>query len=95
MVDGFEEITKESALAEQLRTIGYLVIAPNYRLAPNYLYPAALNDVLKVYDWLLASDLPVEKGKIAALGSSAGGNLAIELALQKELLRLLGQGLLI
>lgn len=74
---------KESALAEQLGTIGYLVIAPNYRLAPNYLYPAALNDVLKVYDWLLASDLPVEKGKIAALGSSAGGNLAIELALQK------------
>lgn len=74
---------KESALAEQLLTIGYLVVARNYRLAPKYLYPAALKGVLKVYDWLLESDLPVKKGKIAVLGSSAGGNLTIELALHK------------
>ncbi|MBU5366206.1 alpha/beta hydrolase [Enterococcus devriesei] len=73
---------KEQALAERLTTDGFLVVAPNYRLAPDHLFPAAMEDLLTVYDWLVASDYPV-KDKITALGSSAGGNLAIELALQK------------
>ena len=74
--------SKETALAERLTTDGFLVVAPNYRLAPDHLFPAAMDDLLKVYDWLAASDYPV-KGKITALGSSSGGNLSIELALQK------------
>lgn len=74
--------SKETALAEKLTKDHFLVIAPNYRLAPAHLFPAALEDILSVYDWLAASDYPVE-GKITALGSSAGGNLSIELALAK------------
>lgn len=73
---------KETALAERLMTDGFLVVAPNYRLAPEHIFPAAMDDLLKVYDWLANSTYPV-KGKITTLGSSAGGNLAIELALQK------------
>lgn len=73
---------KEEALAERLTDDGFLVVAPNYRLAPDHIFPAAMDDLLNVYDWLAASDYPV-KGKITALGSSAGGNLSIELALQK------------
>lgn len=73
---------KEAALAEKLVKEGFLVIVPNYRLAPAHIFPAAMDDVLKVYDWLVGSSYPV-KGKITALGSSAGGNLAIELALQR------------
>ncbi|MGM0167974.1 hypothetical protein IGI39_002986 [Enterococcus sp. AZ135] len=73
---------KETALAERLSADGFLVIAPNYRLAPTHIFPAALDDILNVYDWLTKSDFPIN-GKIAALGSSAGGNLAIELALQR------------
>lgn len=69
-------------MAERLAADDFLVIAPNYRLAPDYIFPAAMDDLLKVYDWLAASEYPV-KGKITALGSSAGGNLSIELALQK------------
>ncbi|EOH90817.1 alpha/beta hydrolase [Enterococcus pallens] len=74
--------SKETALAERLAADHFLVIAPNYRLAPDHIFPAAREDILAVYDWLLVSDYTIE-GKIAALGSSAGGNLAIELALAK------------
>lgn len=73
---------KETALAERLMNDGFLVVAPNYRLAPEHIFPAAMDDLLKVYDWLANSTYPV-KGKITTLGSSAGGNLSIELALQK------------
>lgn len=74
--------SKEAALAERLTADGFLVIAPNYRLAPDHIFPAAMEDILNVYDWLAASDYSVN-GKITALGSSAGGNLSIELALQR------------
>ncbi len=73
--------SKEATLAERLTADGFLVIAPNYRLAPDHIFPAAMEDILNVYDWLAASDYSVN-GKITALGSSAGGNLSIELALQ-------------
>jgi acetyl esterase/lipase len=74
---------KEKQLAERLADDHFLVVSPNYRLAPDFLYPAALVDVFAAYEWLRAADYPLPAGKIAALGSSAGGNLAIELALQK------------
>jgi len=74
--------SKEAALAERLTADGFLVIAPNYRLAPDHIFPAAMEDILNVYDWVAASDYSVN-GKIIALGSSAGGNLSIELALQR------------
>lgn len=73
---------KETALAEKLAADRFLVIVPEYRLAPEHLFPAAMEDVMAVYEWVNNSDYPV-KGKVAALGASAGGNLAIELALQK------------
>lgn len=74
---------KEAFLAEKFVKEGFLVVAPNYRLAPAHLYPSALDDVLEAYDWLLKSDLLPASKKIFALGASAGGNLSVELALQK------------
>ena len=64
----------------------------NYRLAPNYVYPAALDDALAAYESLLNSGIKAEN--IVLVGDSAGGNLAISLALylrdhQKALPRLL------
>ncbi len=53
---------------------GARVIAPQYRLAPEYPYPAATNDGFQVYLSLLRQIDPCE---IAIAGESAGGNLAL------------------
>lgn len=55
-----------------------------YRLAPEYPFPAALDDSVKVYKWLLAEGFKPENILIA--GESAGGGLclAILLALKEQ-----------
>ena len=51
----------------------------NYRLAPAYVYPAALEDAVAVYKELLNRGIKGEN--IILTGDSAGGNLAVELSL--------------
>ena len=51
------------------------VLALDYRLAPEYPYPAALNDVLQAYRWLIAQGN--DPSNIVIAGDSAGGGLAI------------------
>ncbi|PCJ81450.1 MAG: hypothetical protein COA49_04980 [Bacteroidetes bacterium] len=48
------------------------VIIPEYRLAPEHPYPAAIEDLFKVYSSIRKS----ESGLIFLIGDSAGGNLA-------------------
>ncbi|MDC0717740.1 alpha/beta hydrolase [Nannocystis bainbridge] len=49
------------------------VLALDYRLAPEYPYPAALDDAMSGYTWLL--DQGYSPGSIAIGGDSAGGGL--------------------
>jgi epsilon-lactone hydrolase len=51
-----------------------------YRLAPEHPFPAALVDALAAYRWLLANG--VEASKLAIIGDSAGGGLALGLLLR-------------
>ena len=51
----------------------------SYRLAPQYPYPAQLEDALKAYRYLRNEGFTPRK--IAFVGESAGGNLALALAL--------------
>lgn len=50
------------------------ILAPDYRLAPEHPYPAALEDAIKVYQWLLQQGY--ESRHIVIAGDSAGGGLA-------------------
>ena len=51
------------------------VLIPEYRLAPEHPFPAALDDSLKVYQWLL--DQGYLSKNIIVAGDSAGGGLSV------------------
>jgi monoterpene epsilon-lactone hydrolase len=57
---------------------GFKVFAPDYRLAPENPFPAAIEDALAAYRALLAVHEPVE---LVVAGDSAGGGLALALML--------------
>lgn len=58
---------------------GFAVLTPDYRVAPEHPYPAALEDAVASYEWLL------ERGwfgeQIIVAGDSAGGGLAMALTM--------------
>jgi len=51
------------------------VLSLDYRLAPEHPYPAAVEDAVTAYRWLLAQGVPA--GRIAISGDSAGGGLTL------------------
>jgi len=59
---------------------GAVAILPDYRLGPEHPCPAAVEDALAVYRWML-DDGP-EPERIVVAGDSAGGGLTLALALQ-------------
>ena len=69
------------------RTAHAPVLLPEYRLAPEHVYPAALDDVVTAWRWLVeVHGTPTER--IAVSGDSAGGGLGLSL-----LVRLRDEGL--
>ncbi|WP_243773895.1 alpha/beta hydrolase [Actinomadura barringtoniae] len=57
---------------------GLPVFAVDYRLAPEHVFPAAADDVRAAYEWLVRQGFE----RIVVAGDSAGGHLAVDLALQ-------------
>ena len=58
---------------------GAAVLSVDYRLAPEYPFPAALEDAVAAYKWL--RDKGYESDRIIVVGDSAGGGLALALCL--------------
>ena len=59
---------------------GFDVLSFEYRLAPEHRYPAALEDALALWDYLMYMGYGARDVVVA--GDSAGGNLALELCLK-------------
>ena len=56
------------------------IFSVEYRLAPEHRFPAAQDDVLAAYEWLLTTG--VQSSEVALAGDSAGGNLVLALAVR-------------
>jgi acetyl esterase len=65
------------------RDAGVIVIAVDYRLAPEHPFPAAADDAWSATTWIAAHarDLAIDPARIAVGGDSAGGGLATVVAL--------------
>lgn len=72
-------VTHRKLAAHISRVTGMRVLVPDYRLAPEYPFPAGVQDALAAYGAMLAE---VGQGqKIAVGGDSAGGGLSLALLL--------------
>jgi monoterpene epsilon-lactone hydrolase len=56
------------------KAAGARVLSLNYRMAPEHVFPAAVDDTVAAYKWLL--DQGIKASNIAIAGDSAGGGLA-------------------
>jgi monoterpene epsilon-lactone hydrolase len=67
--------THRDLLARIARASGARVLGINYRLAPEHPFPAAVEDSVAAYRWMLAQGL--KPNRIAVAGDSAGGGLTV------------------
>ncbi|HTX10803.1 MAG TPA: alpha/beta hydrolase [Solirubrobacteraceae bacterium] len=78
---GYElgSLRSDGELAARLgRASGMRVLFPEYRLAPEHPFPAAIDDVLAAWRWL-RTDQDLSASSLAVVGDSAGGGLAVAL----------------
>jgi acetyl esterase/lipase len=71
---GFRHLAAAFAVAA-----GTGALIPEYRLAPEHPFPAALEDALRSYAWML--DRGVPPGRVTVAGDSAAGGLVMSLLL--------------
>jgi monoterpene epsilon-lactone hydrolase len=78
---GYElgSLRSDGELAARLgRAAGMRVLFPEYRLAPEHPFPAAIDDARAVWHWLRAGQA-LSTQSLAVAGASAGGGLAVAL----------------
>ena len=69
--------THRGMLGLLARASGLQLFVPDYRLAPEHPFPAALEDAVSAWDGLVSRGY--DPGRIALAGDSAGGGLALAL----------------
>lgn len=79
-IDTHDRLMREYAAAGH-----FLVLGVDYPLSPEARYPAALDQILELLDWLHdggAETLGIDAERLAIGGDSAGGNLSVATALR-------------
>jgi acetyl esterase len=76
--------THECACRGLANRAGCLVIAVDFRSAPEHRFPAAVEDCWAAVEWLAdkGSEVGADPARLAVCGDSAGGNLAAVMALR-------------
>jgi acetyl esterase/lipase len=93
-VSGDKRAGEGAALVPELVRRGYVVAAVNYRLGPEHLFPAQIEDVKCAVRFLRAGAamLGIDPDRIGAFGGSAGGHLAALLGVTDTSAGLEGKG---
>jgi acetyl esterase/lipase len=70
--------------AKEMAGRGYVAASINYRLAPKYRFPAAVEDCERAVRWMKqkAGELRLDPDRIGVMGTSAGGHLAAMLGVR-------------
>ena len=77
----------EGLLLKMARELDCIIVAPDYRLSPENPYPADVEDCYAALKWMTnhrKSRLPIDKDRVAIVGDSAGGGLAVAVAMKSR-----------
>jgi acetyl esterase/lipase len=74
---------EHAGAARFVRSLGIVVVAVEYRLAPEHPFPAGLEDCYAALKWMVAEAgaLGIDTQRVGVYGQSAGGGLSAALAL--------------
>ena len=78
--------THDNLCRHLARITGMNVVSVDYRLAPEHVFPAALDDAYAATRWVAdhAAELSCDASQLMVAGDSAGGNLAIATCLRAK-----------
>ena len=83
----FGSLDSHDAVCRQIALkTGFFVLSLDYRLAPEHPFPAAVDDSIAGFRWLVehADTLGIQPENIAVVGDSAGANLAANVCLAQR-----------